>query len=185
MPTDRATNLTLVAPAWTRLLGVIGSAAFVAGGCFMISRPTIHGIFGLRAALVGWLSIAFFGTAALLCAMQLVPRFRDRLVISRDGFSVSAIFRQKQYAWTDIVGSFATWQIRRTKFVVFTTSREKRNLSRALTGHTSALPPHLGMSAEGLAALMNEQLQAARGRPAAPPRRYAYTPPAFGRKGVG
>jgi hypothetical protein len=185
MPTDRATSLTLVAPAWTRLLGVIGSAAFVAGGYFLISRPTMHGIFALKAVLVGWLCIAFFGTAALLCAIQLVPRFRDRLVIGQDGFSASTSFRLKNHAWADIVGRFAVWQFRRTKLVVFTTSRAKRNLNRALTGHTSSLPAHLGMSAESLAALMNQQLQAARGRPAAPPRRYADTPRAFGRKGVG
>jgi hypothetical protein len=185
MATDRATNLSLVAPAWTRLLGFIGSAAFVAGGYFLISRPTTPGLLGLKAVLAGWLSIAVFGTAALLFAVQLVPRFRDRLVIGQDGFSASTIVRLKQYAWTDIVDRFAVWQVRRTKLVVFTSSREKRNLSRALTGHTSALPAHLGISAESLAALMNEQLQAARGRPAAPPRRYGDTRPAFGRKGVG
>lgn len=53
MSTNRALDVTLVAPAWTRLLGFVGCAGFVALGYFLITRPTSHGVFGLKLLLAG------------------------------------------------------------------------------------------------------------------------------------
>lgn len=105
-----------------------------------------------------------FGAFGLLSAIQLVPRFRDRLILTEDGFAASRLLRLKQYAWSDIVGRFAVWKLRSTKCVVFNTAPGRRNLTQAVSGYNGYLPAHLGISAESLAALMNRHLDAARAR---------------------
>lgn len=184
MPTNRVADVAFVAPAWTRLLGLVGSACFVVLGYFLVTHPANHGIFGLKALVAGWLSIIVFGVFGLLYAVQLIPRFRDRVIVTRDGFMTSRLLRLKQYAWSDIAGPFAVWQQRRTKHVVFNTATGKGNLTRVVSGHDGYLPVHLGISAEGLAALMNQHLEAARARLAVPPRQSADIPRRFGRKGL-
>ena len=69
--------------------------------------------------------------------------------------------------------------------VMFNTAREKHNLSHAISGYNYALPAHLGMSVEALAALMNGRLEVARARFATPPRQDLHARRVFGRKGVG
>jgi hypothetical protein len=66
---------------------------------------------------------------------------------------------------------------------MFNIAPGKGNLTRAASGYDGYLPAHLGISAESLAALMNQHLEAARARFAAPPRRYVDAPRPFGGKG--
>src|SRR4030095_5647313 len=86
---------TLFRPSRITVVGwLLLSAAFVAGGIFMVSA----------GQEVGWLAIAFFGRGVVVFGLQLLPNCSD-VRVGPDGFTVRSLFRSHSCRWTDI-GAF-------------------------------------------------------------------------------
>lgn len=82
------------------------------------------------------------------------------LKLDRDGFTFTAFFREKRYAWSEISEPFRVWVVRsragEQPMVVFSTTQDEGWLSKKFTGGANAsLPDTYGMSARDLASTMN------------------------------
>lgn len=109
-------------PSRTKVMGrLLLSAAFVAGGIFMVSA----------GQQMGWLAIAFFGLGVVVFALQLLPNC-NYVRVGPDGFTVRSLFRSHSCRWSD-VGAFKVAQLARQQMVVFSFAnhyRGPRRLSR-------------------------------------------------------
>ena len=109
-------------PSPIRVVGfLLLSAAFVAGGIFMVSA----------GQEVGWLAIAFFGLGVVVFALQLLPNC-SYVRLGPEGFTVRRLFRSHSCRWSD-VGAFKVAELGRQQMVVFSFAphyRGPRRLSR-------------------------------------------------------
>src|SRR5713101_7930664 len=95
-------------PRPIRVVGwLLLSAAFVAGGIFMVSA----------GQQVGWLPIFFFGLGVLVFGLQLLPNC-SYVRVGPEGFTVCSLFRSHSCRWSD-VGVFKVAQLGPKQMVVF------------------------------------------------------------------
>jgi len=141
---------------WLLVLG--GSLAFVAIGLWVMHDvPTW-----------GWLAVGFFGIAALVAAIMLLPGAGD-LRLDSDGFEMTSLFRRYRSRWTE-VSEFEVVRLPPSlrKMVVFDDARTKDSalaeVNSSLAGRTGGLPDNYSLSYEELAAIMNEWRARATGR---------------------
>ncbi|HKM61409.1 MAG TPA: PH domain-containing protein [Acidisphaera sp.] len=163
MMQEQAAPLTFTTPAWKCLLFACLSAGFVMVGWFLVAAADTTTFHGLKGYVAGWAAIIFFGPCGIVLALQIFPRFRQRLTVEEDGFEVRTWRGVRRYRWADVAGSFQIYKVRRTKLVVFDNAQAGRNLNTAFSGFNSSLPAQLGIPPEQLARLMNDRLTAARG----------------------
>jgi hypothetical protein len=139
-----------------KMLGLVAiSAVFVVIGIYMSPKEPVMGL----------LCAGFFGLCGIVGVLGLIPG-GSYLLIERDGFTTSSLFRKHSYQWRD-VGAFGVQRISRNKMVCWnfapSYSGPKRgaSISKTLTGIEAALPDTYGKKAEDLAELMNELRQRA------------------------
>ena len=140
------------------LLVFAGSALFAIGGAWMIRS----------GEGTGWFVLIVFGLGALIAAAAMLPG-AGALMLDRDGFEVTSLFRRHRCRWQDTDG-FAAARIppARQSMVVYddvnqrTKSIAKINVS--ITGRNSAVPDTYGLSADDLAAVMAQWRERASGR---------------------
>ncbi|MBZ5601760.1 MAG: hypothetical protein LAO79_05590 [Acidobacteriia bacterium] len=133
-------------PARGKLIaGLIGSAAFAAGGIFMVRD----------GAAGGWFVALFFAICAATFGAQMLPG-ASYLRLTRDGFIFCSVFRKSRwYRWAEV----SEFRIARgLGMIVFDVpfGGELRKWSRSLVGATDGLPDSYGMKPEKQCALLNE-----------------------------
>ena len=110
----------------------------------------------------GFLPAGFFGLGIVVGVVLLLPG-SSFLELDADGFLIRNLFRDSRLSWADVDG-FEARRLNTRKFVTvnfardYTASPRGRALARTLAGAEGALPDTYGMSAEGLAKLMNDRL---------------------------
>ncbi len=121
---------------------------------------------------INWVGILLFGSGVIVFSLLLLPG-SAYLKLDSAGFTLCSLFRAHSTGWCE-VDSFQVGRIAGRKMVVFNFSnlhprqRVLRKLSSALSGYEAGLPEtYGGLSAEELAAMMNDWRERAR-RPAAP-----------------
>jgi hypothetical protein len=129
------------------------SAGFVAGSALMVREGDP----------VGWAGILFFGAGVIVFCLLLLPG-SAYLKLDPAGFTVCSLFRAHSTRWYE-VDSFEVGSIGRHKLVVFNFSNLHRGqefarkLSSAIGGYEGAPPETYGLSAQELAAMMNDWRQ--------------------------
>ncbi len=124
------------------------SGAFVVLGIWLVPRN----------AVVGYVSIAFFGLGVLIAALNLHPR-SSYLLIDVGGFTFSSLFRSHFVPWSH-VERFIPTRVALTPMVGwnFTPEYRKfqalRRVNSGLAGAEAALPDTYGKSVAELTALM-------------------------------
>jgi hypothetical protein len=139
-----------------KMAGLVAiSAVFVAIGIFTSSKEPVMGL----------LSAGFFGLCGIVGVLGLIPG-GSYLLLERDGFTTSSLFRKHSYRWRD-VSPFGVKRISRNKMVCwnfapnYSGPKRGASFSKTLTGIEAALPDTYGKKAEDLAELMNELRQRA------------------------
>lgn len=137
------------------ILLFLGSTSFVIIGLFILKKEPV----------IGWIGIVFFGLCLIVSIIELIPG-SSHLKLTRDGFEMRHLFRSYHTPWVDVKGfrvGYITTRYMRKKMVMFDLSenctkyKTGRKLVRLLRGRVEAcLADTYGMSAEKLAALMNE-----------------------------
>jgi hypothetical protein len=146
-------ELTLRPNRLRYLLFMTSSAGFVAGGALMVREGDP----------MGWAGILFFGAGVIVFCVLLLPG-SAYLKLDPAGFTVCSLFRAHSTRWYE-VNSFEVGRIGGRKLVVFNFSNLHRGqgfarkLSSAIGGYEGALPETYGLSAEDLAAMMNDWRQ--------------------------
>jgi hypothetical protein len=108
--------------------------------------------------LEGWLVLIFFGLVAVVGAGAMLPG-AGGLILDRDGFGVTSLFRRHRTRWQDATG-FQAARIppARQSFVVYDdATQSKKSLAKinvGIVGRNAALPDTYGLSADDLAQLM-------------------------------
>jgi hypothetical protein len=126
------------------------SAAFTAGGALMVKSGDPR----------GWWPFVFFALCAIISSVNLLPG-ASRLTLTRDGFATTSLYRTSFIPWSH-VQVFVAGKVGPNRGVVFDFSPEysaaarARSFSKALTGAEGALPDTYGLSAERLAAVLND-----------------------------
>jgi hypothetical protein len=150
---DRAPSSPLVFHASRRkwLWVLAGSLVFVSIGVMMVAGDDA----------VGWFPLVFFGLCAAVALATIV--FQPSIEIDDEGVTLRQFWRRVRYDFRNC-GPFRTWRnpvVASNVLVVFDCeSASHRWLSRAnarLAGASCSLPDAFGMSAEGLADLLNER----------------------------
>jgi hypothetical protein len=139
-----------------KMLGLVAiSAVFVVIGIYMSPKEPVMGL----------LCAGFFGLCGIVGVLGLIPG-GSYLLIERDGFTMSSLFRKHSYRWRE-VGPFGVKRISRNKMVCwnfapnYSGPKRGASVSKTLTGIEAALPDTYGKKAEDLAELMNELRQRA------------------------
>jgi hypothetical protein len=102
----------------------------------------------------GWL-VGFFTLGIPIAAIMLLPG-AGGLVLDRDGFGVTTVYRMHRWRWTDTGGFMVATLPRGHKMVVYD-SRASGVLGQAsmkITGRNAGLPETYGLKPEALAELM-------------------------------
>ena len=152
------TELTLRPNRRRYLLNMALAAGFVAAGDLMIRKGDPR----------GWAGILFFGFGVIVYVLLLLPG-SAYLRLDPTGFTVCSLFRAHSTGWFE-VDSFEVARMRGRKLVVFNFSNLHRGqefvrkVAVAIGWHQGALPDTYGLSAEELAAIMNDWRQR-RGHP--------------------
>jgi hypothetical protein len=135
---------------WLALL--LASMVFVLGGALIFfAAPNGRG--------GGVVVAGFFGLTAVLALVQLLAP--GRIELSPDGFTIYGLGTRRTTPWSD-VSSFSTAQASALSKIVTVNPADSRSLGRAgaavrkVVGFNRALPDTYGLSAEDLAALMND-----------------------------
>ena len=155
------TELTLRPNRRRYLLNMTLAAGFVAAGALTIRKGDPR----------SWAAILFFGFGVIVFGLSLLPG-SAYLRLDPTGFTVCSLFRAHSTSWFE-VDSFEVARIRGRKLVVLKYSSLHRGqefvrkLAVAIGLHEGALPETYGLSAEELAAMMNDWRVRAR-RPAVP-----------------
>ncbi len=132
------------------LLVLVGSAVFTAAGFGMVAESAPN----------GWYGVVFFGGCLVVSAIMLLPR-AGGLVLDRDGFQVTNLFRSYRLRWHDVTG-FAPISIpysgqRMVGFdIVAAASLPIAAMTTAVTGRMGGLPDTYGFSVDELAQLMTQ-----------------------------
>jgi hypothetical protein len=125
------------------LLLVLGSAAFVAAGVWMLDRNR----------QVGMMSIVFFGACGVVGAVTLIPGAVS-LRVGREGFQSCFLFiPRKLVRWSDI-DSFAIYTVNRSRFLGWYwkwESNKRSKLSEALGTPDGSISTLFGSPEEILA----------------------------------
>lgn len=145
-------------PSNRKLLGPLAlSLGFVGMGYLLLDRDP----------LAAWLCIGLFGLCAAVFILSLYPR-ASYLELTEEGFAMTVLFKRAFVPWSAVEG-FVPIRIQSSQMVVgwnyapgFERHRLMGRLSAALSGVQAALPENYGMSAEALAALLNERRVQAR-----------------------
>jgi uncharacterized membrane protein len=138
----------------------LGSAAFVAGGFFMVNQSNSS-----SERFWAYLCIVFFGLCVLVGLIQFIPG-SSFLRLGPDGFTVRAMWRSTFYRWSD-VEQFGVTRIPPANQPVvgfdFSTNYPRRDqarvikrINRNLTGFEAALPDNYGWDCAELAAHLNQ-----------------------------
>ncbi len=154
---DRPELLVLRPSRLKHLLLLTGCSAFVAAGAWMIAEG--------ERVVVGWLCAGFFGLGIPLSLVAMLPG-ASSLTLDRDGFAVRHLFvRRWRTRWLD-AGPFAPRAVGRgTTLVVYDEPARQgpaAEVSRRLSGASSALPDTYGLGARALADLMERWRRRAR-----------------------
>jgi hypothetical protein len=137
------------------LLAVIAGAALAANAAFELRT-------GVSGPFFAGIGIVFFGGGAIAFSSLLLPK-GAYLKLDSGGFTACWLFRTHRYRWSD-VDRFEVRRIGWREFVGFNLSKEPRSrqsaprLSWRVVGFDGGVPAY-GMSAQELAALMNEWRQ--------------------------
>jgi hypothetical protein len=121
--------------------------------------------------IIGWFGILFFGSGVIIFGLLLLPG-SAYLKLDSAGFTFCTLFRAHSTCWYQ-VDSFQVARIAGRKMVVFNFSnlhpgqRVLRKLSSTVSGYEAGLPETYGLSAEELAAMLNDWRERAR-RPTVP-----------------
>lgn len=142
------------------------------GGWLMITDPDDTSKIGM-----GWFSMVFFGSVALVAIIQLIPG-SSRVVVTSKGLYQTALYRRHFFAWADIerFGVFERthWhgpfrQRQRLVGIRFKAGSQVRKrwrrfsmLAETLMGYHGALPDNYGYKHQELADLLNGYLDASR-----------------------
>ena len=147
------------AASWVWVL--IGSLVFATfGGGMAFGERT-----GAVAKGIGWALIALFGFCAFTALRQVVAP--GSLLVSRTSIDIVGPRRHTSFAIADC-GPFLVWRnpSRGTTMVVFDYAQdgetELARQNRALMGGSRSLPGNYGVSAQDLAALLNDVRNASR-----------------------
>ncbi len=146
---------------------LIQAGLFVAVGLFIVKyyKP---GSAMPAALFVGRSAIIFFGAGGILVCVNFLPG-SSYLKLDQTGFTTCSAFRSHSFRWCE-VDSFEVGRILRVmgpRAVVFNFSRlhqgheSLRKFSSMISGYEGALADDYGMSAEKLAATLNEWRQRA------------------------
>jgi hypothetical protein len=142
--------LTLYPSRRKWLLMFVGSAAFAVGGAWMIRGGDSW----------GWFPLLFFGACALVGLVAVLPH-AGALVLDRDGFEVTNLFRHHRSRWQD-VSAFEAQSIPPAHqfFVVYddasVSASSLAKINTAIVGRNAALPDTYGQRAEDLAQLLEQ-----------------------------
>lgn len=156
---DRAVVLLPSRRKWL-VVAAIG-AGFVAAAILISDDPTDS-----WGPTMRWLTGAFFGLVTIVGLVAMLPG-AGALELRRDGFTTVSMFRRATTPWTQ-AAAFRVGYLGGApqKFVVFdlvgpTADGAGARLSAVIAGAHGALPDTYGLSAEDLAALMNQMCERA------------------------
>jgi hypothetical protein len=130
------------------LLVFAGCALFAVIGFWMIKGGDLR----------GWLVLIFFGLGTVIAAAAMLPG-AGALVLDREGFEVTNLFRHHRTSWQDATG-FQAARIppARQKLVsyddVTQSTKSLAKINVGIVGRNAALPDTYGLSADDLAQLM-------------------------------
>jgi hypothetical protein len=129
------------------LLILLISAMFTAGGFWMVAER----------APKGWYVLIFFAACLIVAVVMLLPGAGD-LVLDRDGFQITSLFRSHRVRWQNAKGfepiSIPYSNQRMVGFDDAAAGRTLAALNTAIAGHNAALPDTYGFSVDELAQLM-------------------------------
>lgn len=164
--------LVLTPRPWKWLGVLMVSLVLGFGGWLMINDPDNDTRQGM-----GWFCLVFFGLAALVAIIQLIPG-SSREVVTSKGIHQTAMYKRHFFAWTDIerfgVAEWTQWhgpfrQRHRLVGIRFRAGSQVRKrwrraslLSEGLVGYHGALPDNYGYKHQELADLLNGYLRSAR-----------------------
>jgi len=164
--------LVLTPRPWKWLGVLMVSLVLGFGGWLMITDPDTDARQGM-----GWFCLVFFGLAALVAIIQLIPG-SSRVVVTSKGLYQTALYRRHFFDWADIerFGVFERthWhgpfrQRQRLVGIRFKAGSHVRKrwrraslLSEALVGYHGALSDNYGYKHQELADLLNQLLAAHR-----------------------
>ena len=132
------------------LVILIVCAGFVVSGTLNLSK----------SSLIGWAEIFFFGSNVIVFGVLLLPG-SAYLKLDPTGFTIGSLFRTRKLGWHE-VDAFRVGTDRRRKLVVFNFSKLHRGqqfarkFASTISGYEAGLTDTYGLSAEELAATMNE-----------------------------
>jgi hypothetical protein len=147
---QRMMEMTLRPNRLKYLLILIVCAGFVVGGTLNVAKNS----------LIGWSEILFFGSNAIVFGGLLLPG-SAYLKLDPTGFTICSLFRAHTLGWHE-VDAFRVGTDRGRKLVVFDFSKLHqgqefvRKFASTISGYEAGLPDTYGLSAEELAATMNE-----------------------------
>jgi len=168
MPSIEHPLLVLTPRPWKWLGVLVVSLVLGSGGWLMITDPDTDARQGM-----GWFCLVFFGLAALVAIIQLIPG-SSRVVVTSKGLYQTALYRRHFFAWADIerFGMFERthWhgpfrQRQRLVGILFVAG--SKHLSRhrrmqawttAFWGYHASLPDNYGYKHQELADLLNRML---------------------------
>ena len=136
-------------PSRTRWLLVLAiGLLFAVGGVWMIQD----------GKWMGWYVLVFFGLVALIAAVAMLPG-AGGLILDREGFDVTSLFRRYRIRWQD-TADFAAVSIppAHQKMVGYNDLKQSSSrlakMNVAIVGRDAAIPDTYGLSADALAQLM-------------------------------
>ena len=127
------------------LLILLISALFTAVGFWMAAE----------SAPSGWYALVFFAACLIVSVIMLLPG-AGGLVLDRDGFRVTSLFRSHRSRWRDVSG-FEPISVSSQRLVGFDDRAANRAigaLNTVIAGHNAALPETYGFYVDELAELM-------------------------------
>jgi hypothetical protein len=113
-----------------------------------------------KNSLIVWIGIFVFGSNAIVFGVLLLPR-SAYLKLDQTGFTICSLFQALTIGWHE-VDAFRVDTDRGRKLVVFDFSKLHqgqefaRKFGSAMVGYEAGLPDNYGLSAEELAATLNE-----------------------------
>jgi hypothetical protein len=123
------------------------SALFTVVGFWMVAE----------SASSGWYALIFFAACLVVSVIMLLPG-AGGLVLDRDGFRMTSLFRSHRVRWQDATGfepiSIPYSNQRLVGFDHAAAGRTIAALNTAIAGHNAALPDTYGFSVDELAQLM-------------------------------
>jgi len=107
----------------------------------------------------GWLLTVFFGAGVIIFCVTLLPG-SSYLELDPAGFTVCSLFRSRTTRWSEI-DEFRVAELGTRKSVVFNYSKHRfekfiQKASYVIADCEGALPDTYGLSADALAAMMND-----------------------------